>query len=263
MKKTIGLSVLLHLCLFTAALLWSAQLFERGGERPGGKVLFVRLMGEKQTEVGEQIVALSTPVSIKASRLLPDLKEPESQEPRMSREELLRIFHDPKLPVEDTSWVESDDSEITGFDTSEAAEPISVDADIVLRAVEGKDNAVNGWQDGRSPYKDTMVRPDRYEDVYGTGITGGSVPADVIETIRNAIERFKTYPLAARRRGTEGVVHVSFSITPEGKPDQVRIVRSSGSRLLDRATIDTVKRASPYPYVNASLEVPVMYRLEE
>ncbi len=251
MKQTLAFSVLLHACFFTVALLWSAQFFEGSGGKAGANVLFVRLLEEKRGKAGEQTVIRKAPVSEKAASSLTYEKKP------------VRISHDPALPVEDPAGDVSQASEQPEFTPLESDKKISGGADTSFGIFKEEASAVHGRHKGHDSYNDAILRPNRYDDAYGTDSTGGSVPADAIQTIRKAIERSKTYPLAARRRGAEGVVHVGFSITPEGKPHQVRIVRSSGSRLLDRATIETVKRASPYPYVNAPLEIPVIYRLEE
>lgn len=50
------------------------------------------------------------------------------------------------------------------------------------------------------------------------------------------------YPARALRRGDQGTVLVSARISPDGVPLAVDVARSSGSRLLDRAAVDAVRR---------------------
>lgn len=50
------------------------------------------------------------------------------------------------------------------------------------------------------------------------------------------------YPVRALRRGEEGVVNVRAQIGPDGVPTSVSIVSGSGSRDLDRAALDAVRR---------------------
>lgn len=50
------------------------------------------------------------------------------------------------------------------------------------------------------------------------------------------------YPARALRRGESGTVMVSAEIGPDGVPISVEVARSSGSRLLDRAAVDAVRR---------------------
>lgn len=51
-----------------------------------------------------------------------------------------------------------------------------------------------------------------------------------------------TYPSLALRNGEHGTVMVSAEIGLDGVPLEVGVARSSGSRLLDRAAVDAVRR---------------------
>lgn len=103
----------------------------------------------------------------------------------------------------------------------------------------------------------------------GTGTTGpgpgtqfGVVSAEQWAVIESAIERVKTYPRMARERGIQGVAHVRFKLRPTGDVESVEIVKSSGYDILDTASIRTVYRAAPMPYVNGWVEVPMAYILK-
>jgi protein TonB len=50
------------------------------------------------------------------------------------------------------------------------------------------------------------------------------------------------YPAQALRKGEQGTVMVSAEIGVDGVPSSVEVARSSGSRPLDRAAVDAVKR---------------------
>jgi len=95
----------------------------------------------------------------------------------------------------------------------------------------------------------------------GTGI--GLMSAEQWAVIGSAIERSKSYPRMARERGLEGVVHVRFKLRPSGDVDTVEIVKSSGHDILDTASIRTVYRAAPMPYVHGWIEVPISYVLNK
>jgi len=84
---------------------------------------------------------------------------------------------------------------------------------------------------------------------------------EVFDLIRGSIERVKTYPFLARKMGIEGAVHISFRINPDGEPQNLKILKSSGSDILDTATMDIVKKAAPFPYVESIIEVPIVFRL--
>jgi len=61
------------------------------------------------------------------------------------------------------------------------------------------------------------------------------------------IEQFKRYPAGARARGEQGLAKVAFTIDHEGHLLASHIVRSSGSAVLDRETLDMLARAQPMP----------------
>jgi len=59
-----------------------------------------------------------------------------------------------------------------------------------------------------------------------------------------ALEKVRRYPPAARARREEGVVVLSFTLNRAGKVLGVSVQTSSGSPALDRAALETVRRAS-------------------
>ncbi len=82
------------------------------------------------------------------------------------------------------------------------------------------------------------------------------------------LERSKRYPAEARTRREEGVVQLAFSIDRNGKVHDARIVRSSGSSLLDRETLAMLERAQPLPSPPAemlgsqiAIVVPIRYNI--
>lgn len=79
--------------------------------------------------------------------------------------------------------------------------------------------------------------------------------------LSTALERVKVYPRLARERGIEGTVLVRFKVQPTGGIDRVDIVKSSGVKILDDASVSTVYRAAPVPYVDGWVEVPMVYQL--
>jgi len=117
------------------------------------------------------------------------------------------------------------------------------------------------------------VRQDTTENPGPTGENGsdngqdadtrsGSASSEQWAVIVSSLERVKTYPRMARERGIQGVVHVRFKLRPTGDVETVEIVKSSGYDILDTASIRTVYRAAPMPYVNGWVEVPMAYVLK-
>ncbi len=83
----------------------------------------------------------------------------------------------------------------------------------------------------------------------------------VLEIIRKNLR----YPGNARRRGIEGTVSVRFVINGSGVVGDIQVLNSSGSALLDRASLETIRRCafpSP-PGSSMTLRVPITFRLDE
>jgi protein TonB len=93
-----------------------------------------------------------------------------------------------------------------------------------------------------------------------------AAPADTVEP--HLIQRVNPeYPREAERRGTEGSVEVSFTVSPEGKVSDVIIVNSEPSDIFDRAAVDAVRRWRYEPKkvggvpVEAHLQAVVQFKL--
>ncbi|KEA63708.1 Ferric siderophore transport system, periplasmic binding protein TonB [Marinobacterium lacunae] len=61
------------------------------------------------------------------------------------------------------------------------------------------------------------------------------------------LARHKRYPIAARRRGQEGVAKISFLVNRKGEVLEYKISESSGYKKLDDAVIDMLLKAKPLP----------------
>lgn len=66
-------------------------------------------------------------------------------------------------------------------------------------------------------------------------------------TLNLHLSKHKRYPGEARSRRIQGAVMVSFSVDGEGRVKNARMVKSSGSSLLDDEAIEMLSRASPIP----------------
>jgi TonB family protein len=66
------------------------------------------------------------------------------------------------------------------------------------------------------------------------------------DMVKQKIEEARRYPLWAKKQGVEGITYLYFTILPNGMGRYVRVVSSSGSKILDEEAVATVKRASPF-----------------
>jgi len=88
-------------------------------------------------------------------------------------------------------------------------------------------------------------------------------------TVNTRLNQYKRYPAQARLRHQEGRVIVAFLLDPEGHVVTAKIVKSSGSAILDQETLDLITRAQPYPVPpngaggqDLFLQVPIAYGLQ-
>jgi protein TonB len=72
-------------------------------------------------------------------------------------------------------------------------------------------------------------------------------PGKIVRKLRRALR----YPAAAGSRRLRGVAEVRFVVSAGGDVGGVRLVASSGSPLLDKAALEAVRRAAPFPPIPA------------
>lgn len=101
--------------------------------------------------------------------------------------------------------------------------------------------------------------------VPGTGGDAGGRAAYLKEHfnyIRDLITRNLAYPAVARRMGWKGQMIVSFVICEGGRVENIRILKSSGHRILDENAVNTIKRIQPFPKppVKAEIVIPIAYQ---
>jgi protein TonB len=83
----------------------------------------------------------------------------------------------------------------------------------------------------------------------------------VLLQIMRRIEEAKRYPRVARRMGIEGKTVVRFKLKPEGQVEAVEVAESSGSDILDKASVETVREAVPLPYKEGWLKVGIVFKI--
>ena len=93
--------------------------------------------------------------------------------------------------------------------------------------------------------------------------TGSALSAvdPVLLQIMRRIETAKRYPRVARRMGIEGKTVVRFKLKPGGQVEAVEVAESSGSDILDKASVETVREAAPLPYKEGWLKVGIVFKI--
>ncbi len=90
--------------------------------------------------------------------------------------------------------------------------------------------------------------------------SGGGVDP-IFSLILRKLETAKRYPRMARKMGIEGTAVVRFKLKPEGGVEAVEVVDSSGSEILDKASLETVRAAAPFPYKEGWLKVGIVFKI--
>jgi protein TonB len=72
------------------------------------------------------------------------------------------------------------------------------------------------------------------------------------------LRRYRSYPDSARAEGLWGTARVSFTVNANGQVTRARLTGSSGHALLDRAAVNMVRRASPFPPIPKQVGSPVL-----
>jgi periplasmic protein TonB len=88
------------------------------------------------------------------------------------------------------------------------------------------------------------------------------------ETILRRVEELKRYPASARMDRAEGKVVVKAVIHEGGSIGNVEVFQSSGHPGLDKAAIETLRQAAPFPLSrplgqpHMTIKIPMSYRLD-
>ena len=89
-----------------------------------------------------------------------------------------------------------------------------------------------------------------------------------LNTIRGLIEQQKKYPRVAKSRQFQGKVIVEFVLMLSGKVGSIKVVEGCRFSILNRAAIQAVESASPYPKPppglfsgQHSLRIPIVFEL--
>jgi len=88
------------------------------------------------------------------------------------------------------------------------------------------------------------------------------------EAILRRVEELKRYPASARVDRAEGKVVVKAVINEDGNLGEVEVFQSSGHPTLDKAAVDTMRQAAPFPLPHPlgqrrmTIKIPMSYRLD-
>ncbi len=98
----------------------------------------------------------------------------------------------------------------------------------------------------------------------------GGLRNGYIKSLREAIERNKTYPLISKTKGEEGTAIISFRITKDGIINNINVNNSTSFGKLDEAAINAIKKVGKFKDIPSDLDdeyldisVPINFKLGE
>lgn len=78
---------------------------------------------------------------------------------------------------------------------------------------------------------------------------GNAAESNYKGKVRSKVQRHFRYPKSADRAGVSGTVTVGFTVSSSGGVSGLRIVKGSGSPVLDEAALNAVRGAEPFPKI--------------
>lgn len=115
---------------------------------------------------------------------------------------------------------------------------------------------------------DTGLKITNWHADHQIGTSDYITTNDYFEMVRLRIESHKKYPSAAKTRGIEGRATIRFVISQDGQVTSLGIVKSARHGTLNRAALNAVKEASPFPRPPRNLfkgpiplEITIMFEL--
>ncbi len=87
-----------------------------------------------------------------------------------------------------------------------------------------------------------------WNSIWNSGISGEFVTSnDYFDMVRLKIENCKKYPEVAKSKHIEGRVTIQFMIAADGQIYSLKVVKQARYSILDKAALDAVKKAAPFP----------------
>lgn len=89
---------------------------------------------------------------------------------------------------------------------------------------------------------------------------GKPIP-ELIAMLHAAIQKQQQYPATALQMEREGSVTLRFTLFPNGTIQHLKVIKPSGTMVLDEAAINAVNHALPFPGVEKFIRVPDDYQI--
>jgi len=296
MKRFFFLSIFLHGALLLLLFSWEIPLANKFLPKGLIQVSLIEKIEEKNPRKSPLSI-LKVPEKVKMpekKEVLPaperiEVRSEEKREEKIEKiEQALPILKEERL--KDEVEVPSENKPLK----SQVEEPLVAQAKTVLQSQEGgspealpplpKGKLGSGAKEGSGTTFLASAASGGGAEGIGLGGRGGTSPGQmkgegppgqmasihhssgggldpILSSILRKLEAAKRYPRIARKMGIEGTAVIRFKLRPEGQVEAAEIVDSSGSEILDKASLETVRAAAPFPYKEGWLKVGIVFKI--
>ncbi|TVQ97507.1 MAG: energy transducer TonB [Deltaproteobacteria bacterium] len=220
----------------------------------------------------DEVTAAAAPAEPTPARTRPR-PAPRDEVPVIEGGDAPAVAEAPEPPVEPAREPQEAPCEESDPPEAVAAEPAEPADDAMALAGTPQDGEVDAAPREGTPDSDdlAMALPDRPEPA--TAPAAPSVDVDALfanyaASLERLIERHRSYPRVAQRAGLQGTVVLEVRIDAQGNIREVRVLRSSGHGVLDRAALASIERIgrfdappSEVPWDHRPIEIPLQYTL--
>ena len=235
--------------------------------------------GEKSAKIGKVTHAINP---VQQDKMIPEgdtipppghMNGVDSDDPVISLDSQMNI----KIPLNppfskgDMLYPPLEKGGMGGFETENTLPALIVAENGLAEGQKGETGVISLQSDGSDTgNKNICNTSEDCESVTLSNGNQGSKRFDMhalAEHVRKEIERYKYYPDLAKLKGIEGTVYINFYIGQDGIPSSISVARSSGSRILDDAGINTIGMVGKFSKLHKDMReldivVPITYKLE-
>lgn len=109
--------------------------------------------------------------------------------------------------------------------------------------------------------KKSVTQQEQVTEAKRANGNGEPIP-ELVALLHEAIQRQQHYPDSAVAMEREGRITLMFTLYATGQVEHVRVVRSSGTTILDEAALAAVKQAAPFAGVQKYLRGKEEYQID-
>ena len=223
------------------------------GEGQGGIEIGLGMLGEmgESLESSDASEVLELPAERPPETQPPEPPQPQPEAQTLQAEPVQQVT---EVTVQTETGEQAADVEVQTVTSEQITEQGPIESESALAAVMPSEGGSTGTE--------AVTRRRQGSGSGDSPGAGGSrgLKADYVARLAAQVNRYKHYPMAARRARQEGTATLSLVIRRDGSVADFSISKSSGFEALDTAVLRMLERAQPLPPFPASMreeEIPI------